>query len=107
MTDINVEELSQKITSGEKITIIDVRTQEEVARGRIKGSKNIPLDIFKDKIKDVVFDKNENVYLYCLSGSRSSVAAEIMQDMGYKNVLNVISGMLAWRAKGHPVYNAS
>lgn len=103
MINISVDELNKKINSKEKIVIIDVRTPGELTRGRISGAINIPLDFFEDNIEEKVSDKNENVYLYCLSGSRSLIAAELLTRKGYKNIFNVVSGMLAWRAKGYPV----
>ncbi len=103
MVNIQVDELKRKIDTGEKITIIDVRTPIEVARGKIVKSVNIPLDFFESEIERKVKDKNSEVYLYCLSGSRSIMAAQIMEQKGYKNVFNVLSGLLAWRAKGYPL----
>lgn len=100
--NIQVDVLKRKIDSGGKIVIVDVRTPIEIARGKIEGSISIPLDFFEDSIEKKVPDKKENVYLYCLSGSRSIIAAQIMERKGYKNVFNVLSGMLAWRAKGYP-----
>lgn len=103
MINISVDELNKKINSKEKIVIIDVRTPGELARGKIPSAINIPLDFFEDNIEEKVSDKNENVYVYCLSGSRSLIAAELLKRKGYKNIFNVLSGMLAWRAKGYPV----
>jgi len=103
MVNIQVDELKRKIDSGEKITIIDVRTPMEVNRGRIENSINLPLDFFDSEIEGKVKDKESEVYLYCLSGGRSIMAAQIMERKGYKNVFNVISGLLAWRAKGFPL----
>ena len=103
MVNVGVGELKKKIDSGAKIIILDVRTPQELVRGKIENSINLPLDFFEDNIDKSVPDKNENVYLFCLSGSRSLFAAEIMSRKGYKNVFNVTSGMLAWRAKGYPV----
>lgn len=103
MVNIQVDELKRKIDSGEKITIIDVRTPMEVTRGKIENSLNLPLDFFESEIERKVKDKNSEVYLYCLSGSRSIMAAQIMEQKGYKNVFNVLSGLLAWRSKGYPL----
>lgn len=100
--NISVEELKQIIDFGEKITLIDVRTPQELTRGKINGAINIPLDFLESEIENKVKDKNTNVYLYCLSGARSLIAEQIMERKGYKNVFNVLSGLLAWRAKGYP-----
>lgn len=103
MINVQAEDLKIKIDSGGKITIIDVRTPMEVTRGKIKNSLNLPLDFFESEIERKVKDKNSEVYLYCLSGSRSIMAAQIMEQKGYKNVFNVLSGLLAWRSKGYPL----
>jgi rhodanese-related sulfurtransferase len=103
MKNINAEELMKKIDLGEKMTIIDVRTAPELARGKIEGSINIPLDVFEKDIETRISDKEESVYLYCLSGSRSEMAAQIMDSKGYKNVFNLTSGLLAWRGKNYPL----
>lgn len=102
MKNIEVQELKKRIDSRDKIVIVDVRTPGELVRGKIEDSINIPLDSFEDRIEVEIPDKNEHVYLICLSGSRSVVAAQIMDHLGYRNVFNVISGMLAWRSKGYP-----
>lgn len=83
--------------------IIDVRTVDEVAKGKIKESINIPIDEVKSKIEKIVPDKNKTVYVHCLSGTRSAIAANEMIKMGYKNVYSMTSGMLAWRAKKYPI----
>lgn len=103
MVNVQVDVLKKKIDAAEKIIIIDVRTPMEVSRGKIENSVNIPLDFFESEIERKVKDKNAEVYLYCLSGSRSIIAAQIMERKGYKNVFNVLSGLLAWRAKNYPL----
>lgn len=103
MVNVQIDILKKKIDAKEKIVIIDVRTPMEVSRGKIENSTNIPLDFFESEIERKIKDKNTEVYLYCLSGSRSIIAAQIMDRKGYKNVFNVLSGMLAWRAKSYPL----
>ena len=105
MVNIDVSEVKNKIDNKEEIVIIDVRTTPEHLRGKIEGSINIPLDVFEKKIEEIISDKEEPVYLYCLSGSRSEVAAQIMDQLGYKNVFNIISGLLAWKNKGYALVN--
>jgi rhodanese-related sulfurtransferase len=106
MKNVSAEDLRNKIDNKDSIIIIDVRTSQELSRGKIENSINLPLDVFEDEIEKKVPDKNAEVYLYCLSGSRSSMAAQIMDNRGYKNVNNVISGLLAWRNKGYPLISA-
>jgi phage shock protein E len=103
MKSIDAQDLKNKIDKKENIVIIDVRTPQELSRGKIAGSINIPLDSFENEIDSHVTDKNENIYLYCLSGSRSIMASQIMDRKGYQNVFNLTSGLLAWRNKNYPL----
>lgn len=100
---VQVEDLKQALDNKSDISIIDVRTPEEYSKGKIKGSINLPLDTVKDNIESIIPDENKTIYVYCLSGSRSAIAVDLMQKIGYKNVFDVKSGMLAWRAKQYPV----
>lgn len=67
--------------------IIDVRTTGEYKEGHIKGSKNIPLDIFASKIQEIK-KLNKPVITCCRSGMRSAQAASILKQ----NDIEVING---------------
>jgi len=95
---ISADDLKNLIDSKEEITIVDVRTPQELSRGMIEGSINIPLDQIQDAEK-FLKDNNAKLYVYCLSGSRSIVAVDQLIKMGYKNSVHVESGLLAWRIK--------
>lgn len=72
--------------------IIDVREPEEYAVGHIENSLNIPpaeLMSGTDKLSDI--PKDAEVILYCKSGSRSNVSKNILESMGYTNVINGIN----------------
>lgn len=103
VTEIEVEQVMEAITKGKDVAILDVRTNAEYRRGHIAGSLNIPVDELPKKVKGTFKDKNRIIYVYCLSGSRSSVAASELLEMGYKNVFNVRSGLLSWRKNGYPL----
>lgn len=75
----------------EEPVIIDVREADEYAGGHVAGSLNMPLS---GLIKDPDFQdlgKNQKLVLYCNSGNRSGLAANIFKAHGYKNVINGIS----------------
>jgi len=80
---------------------LDVRTVEEFKRGHIKGAHLIPVQVLADHLADVPKDKQ--VYVYCHSGKRSARAAKLLADKGYTNIENVLGGIEAWKAAGHPV----
>lgn len=72
--------------------IIDVREPDEYARGHVDGALNIPpneLLTGAGKLADV--PKETELVLYCVSGSRSNVARNILQSYGFTNVVNGIN----------------
>lgn len=68
--------------------LLDVRTREEYAQGRIKGSVNIPLQEI-EKVCEKITDKNTLLYVYCRSGVRSAKAVELLRKMGYVNGIDI------------------
>ncbi|MGL6294227.1 rhodanese-like domain-containing protein, partial [Eubacterium aggregans] len=63
-------------------TLLDVRTDAEVARGRIPGFAQIPLDCLRNRLDEIPKDKP--VYLHCQSGLRSYIACRILMGNGYE-----------------------
>jgi len=85
------------------ITLIDVRTPGEFSKGSIQGSMNVPLNEIGEKISTLIPDKERVIYLYCLSGSRSETAANILTGQGYTNAYSMSNGLLMWRSKKYEV----
>lgn len=100
-----VDEVMKALEGKKDVVILDVRTPGEFSRGKIKGSINVPVDSITDQVEKIVQDKDQLVYIYCLSGSRSAIGADQMDKLGYSNVYSVKSGLLAWRAKHYPLEN--
>jgi len=75
-----------------KYIVIDVREPEEFATGHIDGAINIPpstLMTYKDDINGI--PKGSNIIVYCKTGSRSNMAKNILENLGYKNITNGIN----------------
>lgn len=72
--------------------IIDVREPEEFRGGHVKGAINIPPTELLNGATDLVdVPKNTELVVYCLSGSRSNVAKNILSSMGFTNIVNGIN----------------
>lgn len=99
---VNAQEVYDSIDSNECV-ILDVRTDEENLRSRIKNSINIPLDKIEDEAEKRISDKSKTIYVYCLSGSRSQQAVVKLMQMNYENAKSMTSGLLAWRSLGYPL----
>ena len=63
------------------VTLLDVRTPEEVAGGRADGFVNIPVDELRGRLAEIAKDKP--VYVMCQSGLRSYIACRILAQEGY------------------------
>ena len=83
-----------------KLTLVDVRNDDEVARGIITGSLHVPLAMIPVKIDDLSKDNHALVF-YCHSGIRSAQAAAFIANKGRKNVYNLRGGVLAWGKAGY------
>ena len=83
--------------------VIDVRTPQEYADGHIRAAINIDYNspAFKDEIGQL--DKNKTYIVYCRTGARSAQARQIMEDLGFKYVINMDGGITAWIDQGLPV----
>jgi thioredoxin 1 len=99
---IQANEFSEKIKKDSSAVIIDVRTPHEYENGHILSAININWSGADFEKEASGLDKEKNIYIYCLSGGRSSRAASLLRSLGYKNVYELSGGMLKWRAAGLP-----
>jgi rhodanese-related sulfurtransferase len=83
--------------------LIDVRTDEEVAKGLIEGAAHIELRSFVSRMSEWPADKAQPIVVYCGSGHRSVIAMVAMQLMGYTDVRSLAGGIGAWTAKEYPL----
>ncbi|MES2431246.1 MAG: rhodanese-like domain-containing protein [Bacteroidota bacterium] len=99
MKTITVEEVKARLDAGEKLNIVDVREPHENAEFNI-GGPLIPIGkIQAMQIEDLEDYKDEELILYCRSGNRSGQGCLILEAAGFKNVKNLVGGMLDWQAK--------
>ena len=87
----------------DKFILLDVRTPDEWNAGHLKDA--VHFDWYADDFKERVakLDKSKPVLVYCAAGGRSGKAQDVMQDLGFKRVVNLEGGYNAWTAAGLPV----
>jgi rhodanese-related sulfurtransferase len=81
--------------------LLDVRTPQEFAEGHIAGAVNVPHDQLATRLAEVPKDKD--VVLYCRSGRRAEIAAEVLAANGYTRLSHLEGDMIAWTEQGRPV----
>ncbi len=99
MTNITPEEVKQRLDYGEKLNLIDVREPHENAEFNIGGILLPVGKIQSLQVEDIEDLKNEEVILYCRSGNRSGISANVLDMLGFTNTKNLTGGMLAWQEK--------
>ena len=66
--------------------LVDVREPGEFASGTAKGAVNIPLGNVSAELNK--FKGKENIVVFCRSGNRSGQAKNVLEQNGFKNVIN-------------------
>ncbi len=101
-TNLSAEEFAAKIKELPSAPIIDVRTAEEFSKGHIQSAQNF--DWYEDMLdkQTASFDKSKPVFVYCLSGGRSSTAASKLRANGFKTVYELNGGIMKWRGANLP-----
>ena len=93
--NITAEEAKQIMDTEEGYIILDVRTQEEYDEGHIPGAILIPNTEIEDRAEEELTDKDQLILVYCRSGRRSKLAAEILVELGYTNIKE-FGGIMDW-----------
>jgi Rhodanese-related sulfurtransferase len=75
-------------------TLLDVRQDFEYAEGHLPGARNIPLPELADRLNEV--DRNLPVLVYCRGGMRSLAAANMIAGQGFREIMSLKGGIMAW-----------
>ncbi len=94
--DIDVSEAQAGHRAGE-LVLVDVREDDERARGFAPGSQHLPLGQLKARLSELPTDRP--VAFICHSGRRSAMAATAARRHGL-DTRNVTGGMNAWQRQG-------
>ena len=99
VTSKEAAELIRNITP----LVLDVRTPGEYSRGHLKDSVLIPLQQLQARWQEIAGHKDKDLLIYCATGNRSTVAAKILIDNGFKRIFNLRQGISGWERDKHPV----
>jgi rhodanese-related sulfurtransferase len=101
VNEIDSESLQARLTGGEDLLLVDIRTPAEVAQGAIPNAKHIPMHLLP--VRAAELPKDKAFVLYCRSGARSYHACQYLEQQGYGNALNLRGGIIAWARHGYAI----
>jgi len=103
LVTIAPEAFKAEVDAG-KGMVLDIRTDEELAQGRIVAQP-LHLDFYAPDFREKLsaLDRSALYLLHCRSGSRSSQALAIMKELGFVHVHELRGGITAWSASGYPL----
>jgi adenylyltransferase/sulfurtransferase len=99
--NISPQQLKDRLATGKKLRLIDVREPDEWGFNRIPGAELIPLSQFQKRGPEEL-SPDEEIVLYCHHGMRSGQAQGFLKAQGYENVLNLSGGIDAWSTQVDP-----
>jgi rhodanese-related sulfurtransferase len=100
--ETNVAEVKKRMDAGEKLTLVDVREDNEWAKGHIQGAIHLSKGVIERDVESAIPNKDQEVILYCGGGFRSALAADNLKKMGYKNAISMDGGWRGWSEQGFP-----
>ncbi len=98
----NVPDVKRRMDAGEKFVLVDVREDNEWAKGHIVGAVHLGKGVIERDIEPQCPDTNTKLVLYCGGGFRSVLVAENLQKMGYTNVESMDGAWRGWLEAGLP-----
>ena len=106
ITEIDVDGAEKLIRQGYQV--LDIREPDEHETSQIKGSINIPRGLLEpaadtefEGANPILRDGRDSDWLVlCATGGRAALATDTLQQMGFKNVINLAGGMNAWESAG-------
>ncbi|TWU44243.1 putative polyketide biosynthesis zinc-dependent hydrolase BaeB [Novipirellula aureliae] len=93
------EDLSHSVETGD-VKLLDIRSNDEWKEGHIEQAEHRFLGRLPEHLDELPRDKK--IVVQCRSGARSAIAASVLQAAGFKNVVNLTGGYVAWKSAGLP-----
>lgn len=92
-----------KVVNHKNVSIVDIRTPQEFVSGHINGATNI--DWYQRSFRDLIQEipKDKPIAIYCRSGNRTSKAANLLQSLGFTEIVNLNYGIVEWNTYGFPL----
>jgi len=97
-------DLEEALQSDTAPLLVDIREPYEYDRMHIEGALNVPRGIletvceydYEETLPELADARNREIVLICRSGKRSTLAADVLQQMGYRKIKSLKTGMRGW-----------
>jgi rhodanese-related sulfurtransferase len=86
----------------ESALILDVRSEAEFTRGHVPGAVNLSHDRLAAQLDELDAAKDQPIVVYCESGRRASLAADVLLEAGFTDIRHLTGDMSDWRSKERP-----
>jgi rhodanese-related sulfurtransferase len=104
--DVTVEQaqkLMQQRAGQKDFVVLDVRTPGEFSEGHLAGAVNVDLLAPDFAARLSAMDRGKSYLVYCRTGNRSTKAVHTMEQLGFRSVHHMVSGIVGWEKKGLPL----
>jgi rhodanese-related sulfurtransferase len=112
--EIQPWDLNRQLMGDRPPLLLDVREPVEYSMIRIPGSINVPRGVleqacewdFEETVPDLAGRRVGSIVVVCRSGNRSILAADVMQQMGFADVVSLKTGVRGWNDFEQPLVDA-
>jgi len=112
--EVSPWDFGRRYQAGDIPLLIDVREPAEFAMLRVPGSINVPRGVleqscewdYDETVPELAAGRDREIVVICRSGKRSVLAADVMQQMGYTNVVSLKTGVRGWNDFEQPLVDS-
>lgn len=98
--ECSIEDAKNLLRDNNRVILIDIRSNNEICLGYIKGARFVPLGLIDNEINHLSGDKDTPILIYCSNGTRSLPAAFRLQEKGFSSARSIAGGYNAWLNEG-------
>ena len=107
-------DLAASLGGADPPLVVDVREPAEFAQARIAGAINVPRGVleaacdwgYDDTVPVLAGARDRAIVVVCRSGSRSVLAADVMQTMGFADIASLKTGVRGWNDFEQSLFDA-
>lgn len=103
VNEVDVQQVKRWMEQNRPFVLVDVREESEWAKGHLPSAQYLGRGILERDIETRYPELDTPLVLYCGGGFRSVLAADNLQQMGYRDVISMDGGYRGWLDANFPV----